>query len=105
MGQPPVGQDPIKANQSILNPMDAAKMKQGGGISMEMPYEDFVEQVLGVPKGAPVSQFLEGLKNQSKNATGMGKMQSMGGQPSQAPPSAPPMGAAPAPSGLDGLMT
>ena len=120
-GMPPVpqgapqGADPLEANRSVLNPMDATAMLQKGTINQNMTIKDFIENVLKVPGGvdAPLPALLDALNRQRQNASGIGKMHNIAQQTNSQPrgmaPQMPPQGnpqAAPTPptSGLAGLV-
>ena len=82
--------DAISANRSMLNPQDAAVMSgPQGGMRPGMTIEEFLGQ-LGLSPQDPIEKLVEVQKMQLKNASPMGKMDSMAGGPG--------MGTAPAPS-------
>jgi len=90
MGGPPGGGDmmgKIQQNQSILNPVDAASMKQGGQITPDMKISDYL-RTLGIDPEGPLSQLQGAMKNQIGKAMPMNKMKSFaggGGAPGGAP--------------------
>jgi len=82
------GGDPIKENQSMLNPADAATMAQSGDMQANMTVRDFLQQ-LGIDVDGPVDQLKEFAQKQVSNAGGMSKMQNIAQSAGPAGPPAP----------------
>jgi len=88
------GQDPIKNNMSMFNPVDAMAMK--GPIKQninDMQLGQFIES-LGMDLEGPATQLVEFGKKQTENADMAGKMKNIGGgvpgSGSPVPPPVPP---------------
>lgn len=98
------GETAISRNRSMLNPVDAAAMKQQQqGMPQPKTAMDVVMRMLqnmGVAPNDPAEKLVAAMKGQVKNATPMGKMQSMA-QPQMPPRPEQPQG----PQGLEGLMS
>ena len=90
------GQDPIKNNMSMFNPVDAAAMKDPMQQNMQdLSLGQFIES-LGMDLEGPATQLVEFGKKQAENGSMAGKMKNIGGgvpgSGSPVPPPPPPQG-------------
>jgi hypothetical protein len=77
----------VQQNMSVLNPVDAAVMKQDG--AMGNPGEQTVMdalQKLGIDPQGPATQLVEWAKSQMKNANPANKMRAISGGGAKRPP-------------------
>jgi hypothetical protein len=102
------GNNPVKDNMSIMNPVDQAYMKQSGEFNSEMTVRDMLAK-FGIDVDGPAQQLVDFGMKQVENADPVRKMQNIagqGGQGGQMPPapeqSAPQM--PPGQGGLDSLL-
>jgi hypothetical protein len=106
-GMPPQGMqgDPIKENESFLNPTDLGLMAGEGRFTPDMSVRD-VLQDLGIDVDGPADQLVEFAKKQSENANPINKMQNIAGsgQAASPPPVAPQAMAQGPPPSLEGLI-
>lgn len=72
--------DPISANRSMFNPADVGAMRQQGGIQPGMQIKDLLAQ-FGLTPEDPVEKLAQVMKSQVQNASPIGKMENMAGQP------------------------
>jgi hypothetical protein len=102
------GNNPVKDNMSIMNPVDQAYMKQSGEFSPEMTVRDVLGK-FGIDVDGPAQQLVDFGIKQVENADSVRKMQNIagqGGQGGQMPP-APEQGMPQMPpeqGGLEGLL-
>lgn len=98
------GETAISENRSMLNPVDAAAMaQQEQGMPQPKTAMDVVMKMLqnvGVAPNDPAEKLVAAMRGQVKNATAIGKMQSMARPQMQRMQDQPQ-----APQGLEGLMT
>ena len=72
------GDNPVRKNMSIMNPMDLAAMKQSGEFSdMESMTVADVMMKMGIDPNGPATQLVEFGRKQVENADMVGKMQNI----------------------------
>lgn len=104
-------QNTLMQNRSVLNPTDAAMMKQDGEVTPDMTVRDYFAK-LGVDVDGPVTQLVEMGQREMQKANPMNKMQAISGGPQGKPamgrpqgqPAPMAQGRAPEAAGLSGLL-
>jgi len=88
-GAPPGGSNPMAAAQSPLNPGDAQLMKKTGQVNPEGTFGEFMEGSFGIKWDDPVKVAMQKMQAAAKNASPMGKINTMAGAGSGGPPPGP----------------
>ena len=93
------GMNPVEANKSFLNPVDAAEKVQTGMISPDTTIEDWLNQ-MGLAPQNNLKDLFAAVQKQQQNANPMNQMQNIAA--AGPPPGGPPPGGmpgSPAPQG------
>ena len=92
---PPGGMNPVEANKSFLNPVDAAEKVQTGMLGPDTTIEDWLNQ-MGLAPQNNLKDLFAAVQKQQQNANPMNQMQNI------AAAGPPPGGPSPSPGGMPG---